>query len=400
MTDQKKRQGSRGITRRDFIKKTGVAGAALGAAAVAPRLVGNAFAAKPKRDYILIGRPNPATGPLGAFGETSPWCDQRPVDAINAQGGIYIKEYGKKVPVKLKFVDTEGDPAKTAELAAKLILQDKVDLMVPEGTPLTVNPTSAVCERFEFPQASIDTPIEPWLTGGPYEWCYHINWSVNTLLKVFGDFWDEYAAKTNKTIGFFFPNDEDGVQWAEHFNKTLPPKGYKVVDPGRFPFFTFIPKIATVGKALLFPADVGALGGDIPNGLTTEAFWGPKFPFYSSITGETCNELADAWTKATGKQWTQMVGIRYGAMEIAIDILKRAQSVDKYKIKEAIAKTDLKMTIIGGPIKYNKDHWGEIVCVMGQWVKGKKWPWDLEVVYNSRFPEVPITAKTLFPLPA
>ena len=38
--------------------------------------------------------------------------------------------YGKKVPVKVKVVDTESDPTKETEVAYKLVLRDKVDLMV------------------------------------------------------------------------------------------------------------------------------------------------------------------------------------------------------------------------------------------------------------------------------
>jgi hypothetical protein len=37
------------------------------------------------------------------------------------------------------MVDTESDPTKAAELASKLILGDKVDLMVVMHTPDTVN---------------------------------------------------------------------------------------------------------------------------------------------------------------------------------------------------------------------------------------------------------------------
>jgi len=37
--------------------------------------------------------------------------------------------------------------------------------------------------------------------------------------------------------------------------------------------------------------------------------------------------------------------------------------------------------------------------VGGQWVKGKKWPWELEIVYNREAPSIPTTAKMAFPIP-
>jgi hypothetical protein len=168
MSAKQKNRGTKRITRREFIKKAGMAGAAVGMTSALPHLTRRAFAAK--RDHILIGHPNPSTGPLAGFGEASPWADERAIAAINAKGGIYIEEYGKQVPVKFKVLDTESDPTKAGELTSKLILQDKVDLMVVMHTPDTVNPVDAICERYEMPCISLDAPVEAWLTGGPYKW--------------------------------------------------------------------------------------------------------------------------------------------------------------------------------------------------------------------------------------
>lgn len=422
----------KGVTRRDFIKKTGVISAGLGAAAVVPSFARKAFAAN--KDYILIGHPNPSTGPLAGFGEASPWADDKAIDAIDRMGGIYIKEYGKKVPVRLKMADTESDPTKAAELAAKLILKDKVDLMVTMHTPDTVNPVDAMCERYSMPCISLDAPVEPWLTGGPYKWSFHAFWTVASATDLFAGIWDKYAAKTSKVVGGFWPNDPDGTSWSAIFKEKLSARGYRVIDPGRFPYFNkdfssfissfkrenveivtgtliapdwatawkqchqqgFVPKIATVAKACLFPTDVNAIGGDLPNGLTTEVWWSPHHPFKSSLTGETAEDLCDAWTKETNKAWTQPIGFKYAGFEIAADALKRAQTLDKEKLRAAIAATD--MDTIVGHIKYNDKNYSETPLVGGQWVKGKKWPWELEIVYNEQNPYIKKTAEMVFPL--
>ncbi len=424
---------NKGITRRDFIKKTSVAGAALGAAAVFPAFTKKAFAAK--RDYVLIGHPNPSTGPLADFGASSPWADRKAIEAINKKGGIFIKELGKKVPVKQKLVDTESNPTKAAELASKLIIKDKVDLMIVLHTPDTVNPVSSVCERYNMPCISLDAPVEAWLTGGPYKWTYHVFWTADSLIDMYISMWDERSSKTNKVVGGLWPNDPDGVLFAELFTKKLPARGYKMVDPGRFPFFTkdfstiinkfkkqkveiinsvlippdwttawrqfhqqgFVPKIATAAKSILFPSAVEALGGNLANGLTTEVWWSPHHPFKSSLTGQTSRELCDAWEKDTGKQWTPPIGFKYAGFEIAYDVLKRAGSLDKEKIRAAIGETNLS-TIVGS-VKFNQEHYSETPLVGGQWVKGKKWPWELEIVYNKEHPEIRKTAEIMFPLP-
>ena len=433
MSHKKNKGREKGFTRREFLKKTGMAGAALGVASMAPSIVTHSYAQA--KDHILIGHPNPSTGPLAGFGEASPWADEKAIAAINKAGGIMVD--GKKLPVKLKLVDTESDPTKAAELASRLILKDKVDLMVVMHTPDTVNPVSAMCERNKMPCISLDNPVEPWLSGGPYKYSFHAFWTVDKVTDLFSGIWDEYAkaGKVQKVVGGLFPNDPDGTAWVEVFSKKLPEMGYKFVDPGRFPYmqkdFTtmislfkkenvdiltgclippdwitawkqchqqgFIPKIATIAKACLFPADVNAQGGDLPAGITTEVWWSPYHPFKSSLTGETAQQLCDNWTKEMNKPWTAPIGFKYAGFEIAADVLKRAGTLNKEKIREALAKTDLD-TIVGH-IKYNEKNYSETPLVAGQWVKGKKWPWELQVVYNQQAPFIKKTAEMLFPMP-
>ena len=108
-------------------------------------------------------------------------------------------------------------------------------------------------------------------------------------------------------------------------------------------------------------------------------------------------QVAAAWDKETKKQWTQVLGFKYAGMELAIDILKRAKSIDKNKILKAIEETNLETLI--GRIKYNKDHYCLTPIVTGQWIKGKTWPWEPVIVNNKHFPVIPITADMVFPLP-
>jgi branched-chain amino acid transport system substrate-binding protein len=424
------RSEKEGVTRRDFVKKVIAAGAVVAGAPLLPRLSRAAA-----RDHILIGHPAPATGPIAAFGETSAWVDKFVVEEINKDGGILIKDLGKKLPVKVKAVDTESNPTKAAEVASKLILQDKVDLMLVLHTPDTVNPVGAICERYQVPCISSVAPIEPWLTGGPYKWTFHYFWGLGDIITVFTGMWNESAGQTNKTVGGFWPNDPDGAVWAVEFGKKLKGMGYKVVDVGRFPYgmqdFSsfistwkkenveiltgvpippdwatawrqchqqgFIPKIATIGKAVLFPAAMEAMGGNLPNGLSSEIWWTPSHPFKSSLTGVSCKELADSWTKSTNRQWTQPLGFDYAAFEIAADVLKRAGSLDKNKIREALVQTNLDTVV--GHIKFNEKNYSLTPLVGGQWVKGSKWPWDLQITYNKENPNIPTTGKMVFPIP-
>jgi branched-chain amino acid transport system substrate-binding protein len=393
-------------------------------------------AEKQDKDYILIGRPVSSTGPLHEMAEASPWVDDKAVAAVNAEGGIYIKEYGKKLLLKVKLVDTESSPDKAITLATSLILQDKIDLMLVMNAPPTVNPVSAVCERYQMPCVCTQSPIDPWLKNGPYQWSYHAFWTLDRVSDIYFGIWDQHADQTNKVVGCLWPGDPDAASWADIFKKKLSARGYKAVNYEGFPPFTsdfspainlfkkekveiltgtlllpdwatfcrqarqmgFTPKIVTMGKCILMPASIEPLvkEGLNPQGWTTEIVWGPEYPFKSSLTGQTARELCDNWSKDTGKQATMMLGFVHAGFEITIDVLKRAQTLDKEKLREAIENTNLD-TIVGH-IQFNKEHYCQTPLVGGQWTKGDKWPWELKVIYNKEHPEIPKTGQTAFPL--
>ena len=51
------------------------------------------------------------------------------VDSLNAKGGIYVKEYDKRLPIELILYDDKSDVGTCVKLVEKLILNDKVDLL-------------------------------------------------------------------------------------------------------------------------------------------------------------------------------------------------------------------------------------------------------------------------------
>ena len=417
----------RDMSRREFIKKVGFTAAAVGVSSAVPKLLRPARAAV--RDHILIGRPLPMTGPVSAFTTVSPWIDNKAIADINKDGGIFIKEAGKKLPVRVKIVDTESDPSKAGDVGSKLILNDNVDIMYVSATPATVSPVAAVCERFKVPCVSTMMPVEMFLLGGPFYWTFDASFSVMDYMASFLPMWDD--VKTNKVVGLLAQNDPDGVAWADGAKGGLGTAGYKVIDIGRFPPGTmdygtiisgwkkenveimfanmsppdftrvwrqcfresFIPKICTVGRALMFPTAVEAIGGDLGLGTSTEAVWHPSYPFKSSVTGESGRELADAYESASGKQWTAPLGGLYSGYEIVADALKRAQTLDKEALRKALAATNL--NTIQGYTKFNQKNIAIVPSGGLQWIKGKKFPFHPVLVSNGNYKTLPKEAKML-----
>jgi len=57
------------------------------------------------------------------------------IEDLNAEGGIYVKDYDKRIPVELILYDDKCDPGTTVKMYEKLIVEDKVDLLLaPWGT--------------------------------------------------------------------------------------------------------------------------------------------------------------------------------------------------------------------------------------------------------------------------
>ncbi|HWA19451.1 MAG TPA: ABC transporter substrate-binding protein, partial [Devosia sp.] len=159
------------------------------------------------------------------------------------------------------------------------------------------------------------------------------------------------------------------------------------------------PKAVTVGKAILFPSSVDALG-KAGNNLSSEVWWTPTHPFKSSMTGQSAGDLAKAFTEATGKQWTQPIGFSHSILEVTADVLKRTADVgDPEAVVKAIQETDLQT--ITGKVKWDGANLPPFaqknVCktplVGGQWRLQDNGKYDIVVVDNKTAPEIPVGGK-------
>lgn len=392
--------------------------------------IGSAGCTKAKS--IKIGYVSPQTGPLAAFGE----ADQFIIDQMSRLLGEGIDIGGKKTSVTVIQKDSQSNPNRAGEVANELILQDKVDLMLVSSTPETVNPVSDACELNEVPCISTVVPWQPWFFGRKgdpaqgFKWTYHFFWGLEDVISTFLAGWS--TLPTNKKVGGLFPNDGDGNAWGDPqrgFPGPLSAGGFSLLDPGRFQNMTrdfsaqlaafkqdgveiltgvvippdartfltqakqqgFLPKVVTLGKALLFPAAVEALG-ELGRGLSTEVWWSPSHPFASSLTRQTARQLAESYEATTHRQWTQPVGFAHALFEVAIDALKRsADPGDHAKVRDAVAATRLE-TVVGkvqwggeGPFK----NVSKTPLVLGQWREGTARKYELVIVNNHSAPSIP-----------
>ena len=407
------------LNRRTFVQSTA---AALAASASTQLLAA---------DVVKIGMVSPQTGPLALMGDTDKWVIEQMKTAF--KDGITIG--GKKHDVQILLKDSQSSPNRAGEMASDLILKDKVHLMVVSSTPETTNPVGDVCELNGIPCISTMCPWQPWFFGRKgdpakgFVWTHHFFWGLEDVIANFTNGWK--GLNTNKKVGALFPNDGDGNAWGDKelgFPKPLAGMGFTLTDPGRYQngtqdfsaqiaafkkegveivtgvvippdaktFLTqakqqgFKPKAITMGKALLFPSGIEALG-DVADGLTTEVFWSPSHPYSSSLTKQSAKALADAYEAGTKKQWSQPIGFVHALFEVAADALGRSKSTKPADIRDAVAATSINSVV--GPIKWGGPgpfkNVSKTPLVLGQWVKGTKNKFDLVIVNNEAAKNIP-----------
>lgn len=249
------------VSRREFMKLAGIAGAAVGMGAGLGGLVAacggtttttttapasttstsvaasttTVTAAPETGAEIKIGFITPKTGGLASFGVP----DGYTVDRVTAWiGDGQVLGDSKKHPITISVQDSQSDTARVGQVAGTLI-GDGIDIMCVASGPDTVNPTAAQCEANGVPMVATDDPWEAFIgsapTGGVFKWCYLYFFGVEDIVADYVSVWS--AISTNKVMGAMWPNDADGAAFSDPktgFPPVITGAGFKLIDAGRW----------------------------------------------------------------------------------------------------------------------------------------------------------------------
>lgn len=407
---------------------------------------------------VKVGVVQAQTGMYAAFGQGAVFGIKAAVDDINKQGGIKIGD--KKLPIKLVIVDNESDPNKAGSLAESLIVQDKVNFIISGDEPPPMHPgVSQACEKHKVVYITSTGPEEPWAAmrqETPTKWQY--TWATGlfgivspvaagdfrnkpgyTIVNTWMAMLDLFGPKTNKKVGIICSDDPDGRGWYTLFGPALKKAGYEVIGldknlgliplettdfsstikawkdsgveilwgncPG--PFFGavwkqatalgFKPKMVSIGRGALYYEDISAWGGDLPLGISTEVWWDPSMKDSPGFGDTTPTSLAARWAKEKKQPLNRAIGPGYRSVQVLVDAVQRAGSLDSAKVNAALAQTDL-MTICHR-VKFDENHFNRGPLMFGQWFKtNTPEKWDLKIIF-SKHDFVAATAQPLFPKP-
>ena len=214
--------------------------------------------------------------------------------------------------VEVIVKDSQSNPNRAAEVAKELIVRDEVNLILVASTPETTNPVCSIAETEEMPvhldgravaalvHRPAGQPRRSRQPGRPFDYVYHFFWGLEDNIAVFINMWNRRRNQQERRRPV--PERRRRQRLGDRVSacrRCSTSAGYELTDPGRYqnltddfsradqrlqggqlprsspacvipPDFTtfwtqakqqgFKPKVASVGKALLFPEAVDALG--------------------------------------------------------------------------------------------------------------------------------------------
>jgi branched-chain amino acid transport system substrate-binding protein len=368
---------------------------------------------------ILFGNPIALSGPYapGAMMTQIRSYDLW-VETVNAQGGIYVKEYGKKIPVEIIRYDDKSDLGTAVKLTEKLILDDKVHFILPPWGTATHFAIAPVINKYKYPVVGItvsSVKLKEMAPKIPY--MFIVLNQPQEMGAALVELCKELGVKTAAVIHH---TDLHGIEFAGNVVPQLAVSGvdvamYKSYPLGAkdlssllkkvkaanvdafiafsYPPGTFLitgqakaigvnPKLfyATVGVA--FPSYRDTFGANTVEGVMGAGVWNPKV---SPTAGKWFKRYVKRWGEEPDR-WGTAGG--YATVEVMQKAIEMAGTLDPVKVRKAIASE--KFDTVLGPITFEGQFNTYYPGHVGQWQNG-----EFEVVDKATR-----TAKPLYPKPA
>lgn len=358
---------------------------------------------------ILIGAHLPLSGPLAMIGAEQKWAYDQAVNDINKDGGIYVKEYGRKLPVRLVMMDDETDAVRAAAVVEQLITQTKVDFILGgHGAAHGVLAGLIMAEKYQkyYHATVIWIPL---FLEHSFQWgtVYFFNTDQGGAMafEVMDSLPEEQRPKRS---AIFVEDRVDGKHIGDMWAALAEKYGYKIVlretmGTGAKDFSSQIIKAKSMGvdaiilfanteetvtlvrqmkeinfNAKFFHGMKGtwatefyeALGKD-SDYVFCDGFWSEDYPFPGA------KELGERYYDDFGKH-SISAGLYYAACQILWQAIEKAETLDSAKVRQAVL--DNKFKTVMGKVDYDERGVAVFPLADFQWWRGKQ-----EVVYPFEY---------------
>jgi branched-chain amino acid transport system substrate-binding protein len=326
-------------------------------------------------DNVKIGIMLPLSGGLAKLGESSKWADEFAVAEVNAEGGI--KSLGG-AKLELIIADTQGKPELGQTIAEQLIHRDKVDLILGCWNSAVTLPASAAAERYKVPflvQSSVNMQI----TDRGFKYVFRSKQMADRDCSIQLDAIQAIGEKTGvkaKNFAIVYENSEWGQgnfellkgmlaekKWNMAFQESYAANAadltplimkIKAAKPDVMMLTSYLADAILIAKTsqkqqldLMGSINGGGGQGDptyLPSAgdaadydLTATEF---DVGVFKSPGKAWAKPINDAFKAKYGEDFTMASVEAYANIWLIKDVLERAGSTDKEKIRDAFAKTN------------------------------------------------------------
>lgn len=383
--------------------------------------------AKDAPDTIKLGCVLSKTGNLSIGGQWLSSGYDIAIKHINDNGGVYVKEFDKKIPLEIICLDNESDPRKTSTRMEKLYSVDKVDFFLGGYAAFLIIPQLAIAEKYEIPIVITSMGSSAELDKG-YEYVFSPFMVEKDQVMVFLDILDAIPEVDRPTkIAYFQIQEEWGVATGDYLRQEAPKRGYEIVCFEKFAvgsndFSSMINTAKRSGAEVLYSLPMPPQGIRMVKQMK-EMNWTPKLTYflraaeasmwpanmgadgdYIIYTGgwdyhmqfpgvERLN--ADYAAMHNGATPPPLVGTGYACVEIMASAIEKAGTLDRQAVRHALAATDIETVM--GPMQFDERGLGtgKYRRVAGQWQNGKAeliWPLD-QASAPIQYPAKPFTER-------
>jgi branched-chain amino acid transport system substrate-binding protein len=377
---------------------------------------------------IILGAALPITGGQSREGGYFKRAYEMAVKEINDAGGITVKEFGKKIPIKLIIYDDKSDNTTSVQLYEKLVTEDKVNaLLGGYGTPL-ITAHTVVAEKYRIPYVNGGGA-----TGAIYErkmkYIFGLISSIeklsNTLMDWIVSQQDTGALKKGLKIALMGENTSHGKEFriaVLNRGKAAPDRFQVVMDE---PFELNLKDAdPLLQKVKASNADVYLVDARLTDYTTihrryTElglyhqvVSYGPRGTekaardalgaasdyivscnwWHKDVPSAQAKSFAQKWEKAQNEPAEWFPALAYETARVMAKAIEDAGSLDKEKIRVALTKMDMKNSlVVGGRITFKPNGQIDNDYVMMQNLAGNK----VSIIY----PKDIAMAKAVVPIP-
>ena len=370
-----------------------------------------ASAAAVAAQTVKIGAVVPLTGRYGAPGAQVRTGYEIAIEDINRAGGVTVG--GAKMPLELVLLDDESDATKTVARLETLATQGVVAYLGTFGSDLHAAAAS-VAEKNKVPYLGVAFALHKIHEQG-FRYLFSPFWKSPDIGQQLVPLLTSIpAAERPKRVALFLEKTDWGREMAAAWAEAGKGAGYEIVAQGEYAvgakdYSDLILKAKTANADAMFslptPPDGMAMVKQMHeldfNPKLMFVIRAPDAPVWSQNLGKDGDytlfapgwhnafkypgvaELNAAHVKKIGRPADPITGPAYACVQILAASLNKAGAVDREKVRDAIAATDM-MTVVG-PVKFRPDGTGIVQGAFLQWLNGKQ-----ELVWPKEFATTPL----------